>query len=305
MSINWLLSATVLILVSTSTASLAQSQPSIPIGDLITESFGFQFNGVTANRESANFTFSGSSNDLLLNVTGFDIDSSTEVRVLVNDVSIGFLTTTPNNETGPSSITIPSSRQVTGTNSIEFRQRVPNWFWGITNLLLSVSASSTPEQLTLDNVNESSYGNRFNGVTANEESALFTFSGSSSDLILSVTGYDIDSGNEVNILVNGVSVGFLARTPNNATGPSSIQIPLNTQVAGTNSIEFRQRVPGWTWGIADLILSEAPAPQFDLSNYQLSFEDNFNGSSLDPTKWDTGLLWGPYFPYADYLYMRS
>ena len=47
-------------------------------------------------------------------------------------------------------------------------------------------------------------------------------------------------------------------------------------------------------------------------NYTLVFEDNFSGSQLDPTKWDTGLLWGPYFQinneeqlYVDTLGMHS
>ncbi len=46
--------------------------------------------------------------------------------------------------------------------------------------------------------------------------------------------------------------------------------------------------------------------------YTLVFEDNFSGSRLDPEKWDTGLLWGPYFTinneeqmYVDTLGMHS
>ena len=47
-------------------------------------------------------------------------------------------------------------------------------------------------------------------------------------------------------------------------------------------------------------------------NYTLVFEDNFSGSQLDPSKWDTALIWGPYFPinqeeqmYVDTLGMHS
>ena len=53
-----------------------------------------------------------------------------------------------------------------------------------------------------------------------------------------------------------------------------------------------------------------PVP--NLSNYTMMFNDEFNGSSLNPNKWDTGLLWGPYFPinnekqlYVDTLGMHS
>jgi len=53
----------------------------------------------------------------------------------------------------------------------------------------------------------------------------------------------------------------------------------------------------------------------NLSNYRLVFSDEFDappGSTLDAAKWDTGLLWGPYFPinneeqlYVDTLGMHS
>ena len=56
----------------------------------------------------------------------------------------------------------------------------------------------------------------------------------------------------------------------------------------------------------------SPASKPTLEQYELVFNDEFNGSSLDPSKWDTGLLWGPYLPinneeqlYVDTLGMHS
>lgn len=37
-----------------------------------------------------------------------------------------------------------------------------------------------------------------------------------------------------------------------------------------------------------------PAQTPDLSEYRLVFNDEFDGPTLDSTKWNTGLLWGPY-----------
>ena len=34
----------------------------------------------------------------------------------------------------------------------------------------------------------------------------------------------------------------------------------------------------------------------DLSEFNLVFSDEFNGSTLDAQKWNTGYLWGPYLP---------
>ena len=41
---------------------------------------------------------------------------------------------------------------------------------------------------------------------------------------------------------------------------------------------------------------EDPPPSPDLAQYELAFSDEFNGNSLDGSKWNTGLLWGPYLP---------
>lgn len=35
------------------------------------------------------------------------------------------------------------------------------------------------------------------------------------------------------------------------------------------------------------------------ADYQLMFSDEFNGSQLDPSKWNTHFLWGPYLPIND------
>ena len=50
----------------------------------------------------------------------------------------------------------------------------------------------------------------------------------------------------------------------------------------------------------------------DLSAYDLVFSDDFDGTSLDASKWHTGLLWGPYLPinneqqlYVDTLGMHT
>ena len=34
----------------------------------------------------------------------------------------------------------------------------------------------------------------------------------------------------------------------------------------------------------------------DLDDFNLVFSDEFNGSTLDASKWNTSFLWGPYLP---------
>jgi len=43
-----------------------------------------------------------------------------------------------------------------------------------------------------------------------------------------------------------------------------------------------------------ILLTGNAAASPDLSQYERVFEDDFNGSQLDASKWNTGFLWGPY-----------
>ena len=111
--------------------------------------YGFNYNGVTANREFAEFTFDGQNSDLILTFDGYDIDNATEISVFVNEQLVGMAETTPNNQSGPSTISIPASAQQTGNNSLRFTQRVPRWRWGVSNLLLTTPTSTAATIVTI------------------------------------------------------------------------------------------------------------------------------------------------------------
>jgi len=101
------------------------------------------------------------------------------------------------------------------------------------------------------------YGYRFDGVSSNRENATFSFSATDAPLSLSVSGFDIDGADdEVGVLLNGASIGFLERTPNNAQRTTVIALPAERIVPGTNSLTFFQKSPGWTWGVTDILLFE-------------------------------------------------
>lgn len=283
--------------------------------------YGFNYQGVTAHRESAQFIFAQSNENLTLELTGYDIDFTKEVAVLVNQQRIGYLTKTPNNGTSPSSFAIPASSLIDGDNVLSFNPRTAGWKWGITNLLLSADETNSDAlpRLQIDVTESGVYGFNYQGITAHRESAQFVFQGSNDGLTLDVTGYDIDTGKEVAVMVNQQLVGHLARSPNNGTVLSTIAIPSELQIEGDNVLSFSQQTPGWKWGITNLLLVQSmtgpddSAPTVpDLGSYSLVFADEFDGSQLDPAKWDTGLLWGPYFPinneeqlYVDTLGMHA
>jgi len=76
------------------------------------------------------------------------------------------------------------------------------------------------------------------------------------DLSLTVTSFDIDTNNEITVLVNDTVIGNLRRTPNNGFRETQLMISqslLNSVGAG-NTLRFKQNKPGWRWGVTDLLL---------------------------------------------------
>jgi hypothetical protein len=82
--------------------------------------------------------------------------------------------------------------------------------------------------------------------------------GTGVDLTLNVTGYDIDdpAGDEVEVHLNGVFIGYLSNGPNNQPNAGdTFSITAAQQQAGPNLIYFKQKVPGWVWGVSGLLLT--------------------------------------------------
>jgi len=262
------------------------------IGTTHTQGYGFEYNNINTNKVSAEFEFQGSNTDLELSMDTFDIDIADEVSVLINAVPVGFLAVTPNNGIGSSVINISSVDQISGTNTLSFKQKKSGYIWGIENILLT--ENSIP-QLIIGTTHTQGYGFQYNNINTNRTSAEFEFQGSTTDLELSLDTFDIDIADEVSVLVNAAPVGFLAVTPNNGIGSSVINISSADQISGTNTLSFKQKKSGYVWGLKNILLSEnsiATLPK--ISDYELVFNDEFSTSSLDPNKWNTGLLWGPY-----------
>jgi hypothetical protein len=95
--------------------------------------------------------------------------------------------------------------------------------------------------------------------TSQHRSGLYaTFLGTGVDLALHVSGYDIDdpSGDEVEVHLNGTFLGYLSNGPDNGMNAGDVfAIPVSLQQPGPNLIYFKQKVPGWKWGVTNLLLT--------------------------------------------------
>ncbi|RLA52862.1 MAG: hypothetical protein DRR42_06365, partial [Gammaproteobacteria bacterium] len=90
----------------------------------------------------------------------------------------------------------------------------------------------------------------------NETQFLTTFVSTGSDLVLSVTGYDIDLPDEITVYLNGAPLGNLSTGPNNGlNGGDVFVIPASAQQPGNNQVLFVEQTSGWTWGVTDLLLT--------------------------------------------------
>ncbi len=297
-------------------------------------------------------SFDGTSDFLVLSVTGYDIDAADEIAVELNGAHIGYLSSGPNNGLNsgdtfeiPAAAQLPSAR-----NEIVFRQTTPGFIWGVTGLALEVApvpleivteslpestlgsvyvatlaaaggeapyawriASGTlPAGLVFDGVagevsgtptvqgaydlelelsdaagnaitkaytlvalapdgslgvslvpgvrHDGQYGAGY-GTNRNPQTLVAHFEGSGADMRFEATGYDIDTGDEVAVELDGTPIGYLGTGPNEGLNAGDeFYLPASSVPAGPHEIVFRQQVAGWTWGVTSLLVEEGVVP---------------------------------------------
>lgn len=229
---------------------------SLEIGDAPTGTFGHRVNGQTDEDGRIVMDFDGTINDLTLNLRGYDIDTANEVQVLLNGSSIGYLGTTSNNGYGASEFVISADDQLNGTNTIEFVQEINDSFiWGVDDVSLSAPALAVATLNPFSSQPTGAFGNNVDGQTDGDGRVLMNFFSNDADMTLNLRGYDIDFDDEVQVFLNGESIGFLDVTANNSFGVSEFEIAASDQVNGVNTIEFVQEINNsFAWGVDDVAI---------------------------------------------------
>jgi len=220
--------------------------------------------GNNANIEVVTAEFQGTGSDLEIAVTGYDVDTRTEVSVSLNGRLLGFLPrgSSNNSFSAEAVFLLPAADQLSGTNTIEFAQARRGWIWGVTNIQLIQSSVNADITLVPGIQENAQLGWRW-GTNNNRDRVIATFQNTGSDATLSVDGYDIDLNTEVSVSLNGDFVNYLPRGSNNQlNGGSSFTLPVADQLPGENTLEFKQaRSSGWIWGVTNILLtSSTPTP---------------------------------------------
>ena len=78
------------------------------------------------------------------------------------------------------------------------------------------------------------YGNRYDGVSDSDGVLAFHFDSDGEDTVLSFSGYDIDHGSEVEVFVNGISLGYISGGVNNGLADYQLLISSDLLIDGTN-----------------------------------------------------------------------
>lgn len=251
---------------------LIKNTPVISPGVTDTNEYGNNFNGDFSHPSFAEFRIPGKpSTDTELIVVGYDVDSIREVAVLLNNTLIGYLEKGPDNGAQASRLTIPANRYSNGENILRFKVATAGSRWGVKNININnvngTSEPTTPSppppaptepsipRLAIGLSNADDYGFSFRGVSNARETANFSFESTGDILTLTATGYDIDFENEVAVLINGNIIGYLETTPDDGTMIATLAVNIEDQVSGMNTLTFMQSVPGFRWGVTNIMLT--------------------------------------------------
>ena len=119
--------------------------------------------------------------------------------------------------------------------------------------------------LSLGQMYTGSHGNAFEGQTSSDGNVNFEFSGSGSDLTVQFNAYDVDRSNEIEVFINGESLGFVARGVDNGLNTNLITIDAADLVSGSNTLTFEQNINNaWKWGVTDILVANPNASNVDV-----------------------------------------
>ena len=152
---------------------------------------------------------------------------------------------------------IGAAQQQAGINEITFSQNLdPTFIWGVTDLVL---AENDPSDIRLVRgaTEMGEFGNNYNGATDPDGVISAGFVGTGEDLELTFDGFDIDFNNEVELFLNGNSLGFLDAGVNDGLEDYSLTLTTAQQQVGENTLEFRQQInTAFKWGVTDILIDD-------------------------------------------------
>jgi len=205
----------------------------------------------------ASFELESTENDVLFSVTGWDISDSTEIKVYINGLEQGFLSTSANSQYNSGDAFLFAKGDLKeGSNIIELVQKenVSGPKWGVKNLLV-VKNTSVPGTLTLGSTDGTKYGRNY-GTNENSIALDMNFTPQAEhDHKISWQAFDIEQNDDLEVFLNNTKIKGANTTSNNSLGSvETVTLAWRLFNTGTNTLSFRSKVDGTdnTWGVTNL-----------------------------------------------------
>ena len=102
------------------------------------------------------------------------------------------------------------------------------------------------------------FGNRYANQTDADGkiTGVFSVTDTSKDLELSLTTFDVDTDDELEVFLNGTSLGYLDATVNNGLGNDTVRLSSAALIAGENQLTIENKVAAYIWGVDKLQIEE-------------------------------------------------
>jgi len=233
-------------------SSIEEFDGVLTVGSVDDGVYGNNYGDLTDDDAILAFQFENGGRGIIIDFDTYDIDISGEILVFVNGLFVGLADAGGNDEHSSAHVTVGADYVIDGTNELVFVNVMgPDQTWGIENINIQAEPA-----LFFNEFEDGIYGNMFEGTIDTDGVVSFQFFyQSEEDLTLYVQGYDIDYYGEVEVFLNGVSMGYMNAGENNELSGSNFDIAAEDILADGNVISFEiQADHKRAWGVTDLIL---------------------------------------------------
>lgn len=221
------------------------------------EAYGRIRGGDQTHPNEVNYSFEGISGDVTIAYQVWDMDYGNEVLILVNGYPVANTPTTPNETwSGMRYVTLPDSKVFDNRPNILTFDNTYNpprtFLWGVRNVFIS---SGCPDCIPLPD--PGAYGRILGGDQTHTSEVKYSFDGTAGDVTISYQVWDVDYSNEVEIFINGTSVGYAGTTPNETWSETRYVVLPDALVldSGTNVLTFDNTYnppKTYLWGVRNV-----------------------------------------------------
>ena len=209
--------------------------PPPPPTGLSDKAFGKIMGGDQRHVNEVNYFFEGRTGDVQLEYEVWDVDFSDEVQIVLNGVEIGFAPLT-GNETWSGTQVLPIPDRLVNDNAVNYLTfnntfNPPNgYWWGIRSVSVRDWVGYSLPSYAAD-------GKIMGGDQRHVSEVNYFFEGRIGDIQLAFEVWDVDYSDEVQILLNGVEIGFAPLTGNETWSGTQV-LPIPDRLVNDNAENY-------------------------------------------------------------------